>query len=243
MQETQPPHTLRVAAVIPARNEEQAIGKVVAALPRDLIDRIIVVDNGSTDGTARIAREGGAQGVSVARPGYGRACAAGVAAAGDADVILFLDGDYSDFPEEACLILAPILGGDADLVLGSRLRGRRQKGALPPHQLFGNWLISGTMRLLYGTPVTDLGPFRAIRADLLAGLEMREMTYGWPVEMMVKAARSGARITEVPVSYRKRIGTSKISGTVRGSFLAAYAIIGVTLRYALAPRSRVRERR
>jgi glycosyltransferase involved in cell wall biosynthesis len=233
-----------VAAVIPARNEEQAIGKVVAALPQDLIKRIIVVDNGSTDDTARIAREAGAQVVSVTRPGYGRACAAGVAAAASvADVILFLDGDYSDFPEEARAILDPILRGDADLVLGSRLRGRRQKGALPPHQLFGNWLISGMMRLLYGTRVTDLGPFRAIRADLLAGLGMREMTYGWPVEMMVKAARSGARITEVPVSYRKRIGKSKISGTVRGSVLAAYAIIGVTLRYALLPRSRAKERR
>ncbi|HXT38190.1 MAG TPA: glycosyltransferase family 2 protein [Chloroflexota bacterium] len=242
MQETCPPHPLRVAAVIPARDEEQAIGKVIAALPRDLIERIIVVDNGSTDGTARIARESGAQVVSVARPGYGRACAAGAAAAGRADVILFLDGDYSDFPEEARLILAPILGGTADLVLGSRLRGRRQKGALPPHQLFGNWLISGMMRLLYGTQVTDLGPFRAIHADLLGRLEMREMTYGWPVEMMVKAARSGARIKEVPVSYRKRIGKSKISGTIRGSVLAAYAIIGVTLRYALLPQSRARER-
>ncbi|MGH2411916.1 MAG: glycosyltransferase family 2 protein [Chloroflexota bacterium] len=242
MQETRPPHAPSVAAVIPARNEEQAIGKVVAALPRDLIDRVIVVDNGSTDGTARIAREAGALVVSVTRPGYGRACAAGAAAAGGADVILFLDGDYSDFPEEARIILDPILRGEADLVLGSRLRGRRQKGALPPHQLFGNWLISGLMRLLYGTRVTDLGPFRAIRAELLAGLEMREMTYGWPVEMMVKAARSGARITEVPVSYRKRIGKSKISGTIRGSVLAAYAIIGVTLRYALLPRSRAKER-
>jgi glycosyltransferase involved in cell wall biosynthesis len=175
--------------------------------------------------------------VADPRPGYGRACAAGVAAAENAEVILFLDGDYSDFPEEAASILAPILAGSADLVIGSRLRGRREPGALPPHQLFGNWLVSRLMRLLYGMNITDLGPFRAIRADLLASLDMREMTYGWPTEMMVKAARRKARIVEVPVSYRKRIGRSKISGTVRGTVLATYYIFGVTLRYAL-PRRR-----
>jgi glycosyltransferase involved in cell wall biosynthesis len=227
----------RITAVIPARDEEGAIGKVIAALPRHLVQQVIVVDNGSTDNTAGVASAAGAVVVAEARPGYGRACAAGVRAAGDAEVILFLDGDYSDFPEEAPSLLAPILEGTADLVIGSRLRGTREPGALPPHQLFGNWLVSRLMRLLYGMRITDLGPFRAIRADLLASLKMREMTYGWPTEMMVKAARQGARITEVPVSYRKRIGRSKISGTVRGTVLATYYIFGVTLRYAL-PRRR-----
>ena len=225
-----------VVAIIPARNEEGAIGKVVAALPRDLVRRVIVVDNGSTDRTAEVARAAGATVVPLAQPGYGRACATGVTAAGDAEIILFLDGDYSDFPEEAHLLLAPILANEADLVIGSRLRGRREPGALPPHQLFGNWLVSGLMRLLYGVQVTDLGPFRAIRAELLASLCMEQMTYGWPSEMMVKSARRGARIAEVPVSYRKRIGRSKISGTVRGTILATYYIFGVTLRYALPHR-------
>ncbi len=223
-----------VAAVIPARNEEQAIGKVIAALPRELVQRVIVVDNGSTDDTAAVARASGALVVAEPRPGYGRACAAGVAAAAEADVLLFLDGDYSDFPEEAPRILAPILEGEADLVIGSRLRGRREPGALPPHQLFGNWLVSALMRLLYGLPITDLGPFRAIRSELLTSLGMREMTYGWPTEMMVKAARCGARVIEVPVSYRRRIGRSKISGTVRGTILSTYYILGVTVRYAFA---------
>jgi len=230
-----------VVAIIPARNEEGAIGKVVAALPRDLVRRVIVVDNGSTDRTADVARAAGATVVPLTQPGYGRACATGVAAAGDAEIILFLDGDYSDFPEEAPLLLAPILANEADLVIGSRLRGRREPGALPPHQLFGNWLVSGLMRLLYGVQVTDLGPFRAIRAELLASLAMEQMTYGWPSEMMVKSARRGARIAEVPVSYRKRIGRSKISGTVRGTILATYYIFGVTLRYAL-PRRQGRHR-
>lgn len=230
-----------VVAIIPARNEEGAIGKVVAALPQDLVRRVIVVDNGSTDRTAEVARAAGATVVPLAQPGYGRACATGVAAAGDAEIILFLDGDYSDFPEEAPLLLTPILANKADLVIGSRLRGSREPGALPPHQLFGNWLVSGLMRLLYGVQVTDLGPFRAIRAELLASLGMEQMTYGWPSEMMVKSARRGARIAEVPVSYRKRIGRSKISGTVRGTILATYYIFGVTLRYAL-PRRRGRHR-
>jgi glycosyltransferase involved in cell wall biosynthesis len=225
-----------VVAVIPARDEEGAIGKVVADLPRNWVQRVVVVDNGSADGTADLARVAGASVVYEPCPGYGRACAAGVAAAPDAEVILFLDGDYSDFPEEAPRLLGPILRGEADLVIGSRLRGRRARGALPAHQLFGNWLVARLMRLIYGVPVTDLGPFRAIRADLLRDLRMEQMTYGWPTEMLVKAARRGARIVEAPVSYRKRIGRSKISGTVRGTVLATYYILGVTLRYAIPRR-------
>ena len=225
---------MRVAAVIPARNEEQAIGKVVAALPRDLVQTVIVVDNGSTDNTAAMASAAGAQVVHEPRPGYGRACAAGVASASDAEVILFLDGDYSDFPEEASLLLAPILADTADVVIGSRLRGKREPGALPAHQLFGNWLAARLMGLLYGVRITDLGSFRAIRADVLRSLAMEQMTYGWPTEMIVKSARRGARVREVPVRFRPRIGRSKVSGTVRGTILATYYIFGVTLRYAWA---------
>jgi glycosyltransferase involved in cell wall biosynthesis len=237
------PSIPRVVAVIPARNEEQAIGQVIAALPRDLVGQVMVVDNGSTDDTAAVARAAGALVVTEPRPGYGRACAAGVAAADGASVLLFLDGDYSEFPEEAPRLLAPILEDKADLVIGSRLRGWHEPGALPPHQLFGNWLVSRLIRLLYGLPITDLGPFRAIQAELLASLGMGEMTYGWPTEMVVKAARRGARIVEVPVSYRRRLGRSKISGTVRGTILATYYILGVTIHYAVIRPQRAAKRR
>jgi glycosyltransferase involved in cell wall biosynthesis len=192
-----------------------------------------VVDNGSTDATAEEARAAGAHVVYEPRRGYGYACAAGVAAACEADVLAFLDGDFSSLPSELPGILAPILADAADLVLGSRPRGHIAPGAMPPQQRFGNWLASRLMNLLYGLSVTDLGPYRAVRRSLLETLDMREMTYGWPTEMMVKAARRGARIVEVPVSFHSRqAGRSKISGTLRGTVLAAWYILGVTLRYA-----------
>jgi glycosyltransferase involved in cell wall biosynthesis len=222
---------MRVAAVIPTFNEEGAIGRVIAALPRELLARVIVVDGGSTDATVAVARAAGAEVICEPRRGYGRACATG-AAASDSDVIVFLDGDFSDYPDEVPLLLGPIARGDADLVIGSRLRGRRERGALPPHQHFGNWLAAHLLRRLFGLRVTDLGPFRAIRTTVLRDLAMEQMTYGWPVEMMAKAARRGYRVVEVPVSYRRRVGRSKISGTLRGSTLAAYYIIGTALRYA-----------
>jgi len=222
-----------VVVIIPALNEAGNIGRLVTEVLGTLPVRVIVVDNGSTDATVEEARAAGARVVHEPRRGYGYACAAGAAAARDADVLAFLDGDYSSLPAELPTILDPILADEADLVLGSRPRGHIAPGAMPPQQRFGNWLSSRLMNLLYGLSVTDLGPYRAIRRSLLEMLDMREMTYGWPTEMMVKAAKRGARIVEVPVSFHSRqAGRSKISGTLRGTILAAWYILGVTLRYA-----------
>jgi glycosyltransferase involved in cell wall biosynthesis len=227
---------VNVAIIIPAHNEESPLPGVLAEIPAEASDNVIVVDNRSTDRTAEVARQAGVQVVSEPRAGYGYACAAGVRAAMDrnAGVLVFLDGDGSFDPAQIADLLSPIAAGQADLVLGSRPAGEMEPGAMPPHARFGNWLVARLMRLLYGLRVTDLGPFRAIRADLLAQLGMREMTYGWPTEMMVKAARRGARVVEVPVRYRvRRGGRSKVSGTLRGTLLATYAILFVTLRHAL----------
>jgi len=224
---------MKITVIIPALNEVGCIGGLVQETLTQSVDEIIVVDNGSTDGTAGAAQQANAQVVREPRRGYGYACAAGVVAATDADVIVFLDGDYSSLPSEMLLLLAPLIENRADLVLGSRTLGEIAPGAMPPHQRFGNWLAARLMRMLYGLRVTDLGPYRAIKTDLLRALDMREMTYGWPTEMMVKAARQHARILEVPVSYHpRRAGRSKVSGTLRGTVLAAYYILGVTLRYS-----------
>jgi glycosyltransferase involved in cell wall biosynthesis len=224
-----------VAIIIPARNEESPLPGVLAEIPPAVSGTVIVVDNGSTDGTAEVARQSRALVVSEPQAGYGYACAAGVrvAAERNAQVLVFLDADGSFDPAQIPDLLAPIGAGQADLVLGSRPAGGIEPGAMPLHARFGNWLVARLMRLLYGLRVTDLGPYRAIRADLLAQLGMQEMTYGWPTEMMVKAARRGTRVAEVPVRYRvRRGGRSKVSGTVRGTLLATKAILFVTLRYA-----------
>jgi glycosyltransferase involved in cell wall biosynthesis len=225
---------MRVTILIPALNEAGNIGRLVGEIPcAPPSMEIIVIDNGSTDSTASEASVAGARVISEPRRGYGFACNAGVQAATSADTLVFLDGDGSFDPGEMPRLLAPLANGQADLVLGSRIRGGIEPGAMPPHQLFGNRLVSAVMRWLYGLALTDLGPYRAVRCDLLQSLNMREMTFGWPTEMMVKAARRQARIIEVPVTYRKRwSGQSKVSGTVRGTVLAAYYIIGTTLRYA-----------
>jgi glycosyltransferase involved in cell wall biosynthesis len=226
---------MKVAVIIPARNEEVPLPGVIAEIPNGATDTVIVVDNGSTDQTAEVARQAGALVVSESRAGYGYACASGVRAAQKlgAEILVFLDGDGSFDPDQIPDLLAPLEAGKADLVLGSRPAGGMEPGAMPAHARFGNWLVARLMRLFYGLPVTDLGPYRAIRSDLLWRLEMQEMTYGWPTEMMVKAARSGAAIVEVPVRYRlRRGGRSKVSGTLRGTALATYAILFVTLRYA-----------
>jgi glycosyltransferase involved in cell wall biosynthesis len=221
-----------VSLIIPALNEAGCIGPLLAELPAGLVQEVLVVDNGSTDDTAGAARRAGARVVSEPRRGYGFACAAGVAAA-RGDVLAFMDADASFIPGELGPLLAPILHGSADLALGTRLRGGAALGAMPPHQRFGNWLVARLITLLYRVHLTDLGPFRAVRRDLLLALDMHERTYGWPVEMIVKAARRGARIVELPVSYRPRLaGRSKVGGTVRGTILATYRILRTTLRYA-----------
>ncbi len=224
----------RIAVIIPALDEEAAIAGVVRAIP-DLATRIIVADNGSSDATADQAREAGAQVVSVPEAGYGRACLAGVAAAGDADIFVFLDGDGSDMPDDMPALLAPILAGNADLVIGSRTLGRAEPGSLTLPQRFGNRLACFLMRRLWGAGYTDLGPFRAIRREAYERLAMRAPTYGWTVEMQVRALKAGLAVAEVPVSYRRRIGRSKISGTVRGVVLAGTHIIGTILIERLRP--------
>ncbi len=225
---------MKTAVIIPALNEAGSIAQLVAETRQQPVDSVIVVNNASTDNTAKRARQAGATVVYEARRGYGFACAAGAAAADSADALIFLDGDYSCPPSEIPLLLAPLRENRADLVIGSRELGYIAPGAMPPHQRFGNWLMAKLMAALYGLPITDLGPYRAIRRDLLQNLSMREMTFGWPTEMTVKAARQRARIVEVPVSWLpRRAGKSKISGTVKGTILAAYYIFGVTVRYAL----------
>lgn len=223
---------MHIAVIIPALDEEDAIGLVVREIPRDLVGEVLVVDNGSKDRTAEVARAAGARVVHEPMRGYGAACLAGAMAARDADILVFLDGDRSDDPSEMPAILRPILDGNADLVIGARMPARAEEGALTSYQRFGNRLVTGMVRLLYRLRLSDFGPFRAIRADVLRGLGMENKTYGWPIEMIVKAAKKGYRVVNVPVSCRRRIGRSKVAGTLKGSFLAGYHLLFTTLRYA-----------
>jgi glycosyltransferase involved in cell wall biosynthesis len=226
----------KVVVIIPTLNEADAIAHVVRAIPAALVDRVIVVDGGSTDGTVAIARAAGADVVLQPRRGYGNACAAGVAAAPDADVLVFLDGDGSFDPAQIDALIAPILADQVELVLGSRELGGIDRASMPPQQRFGNRLVAWLLHRLYGLDLTDVGPFRAIRRSTLELLEMREPTYGWPTEMVVKAARLHVRMQEVPTAYHARMGgTSKVSGTVRGSILAGYQMLALTLKYAWLP--------
>jgi glycosyltransferase involved in cell wall biosynthesis len=223
----------RVAVIIPALDEEAAIGLVLAELP-PLALEVIVVDNGSSDRTGEIAQAAGARVVREPRKGYGQACLAGIAAAPGADVLAFLDGDHSDYPAQLVDVLSPILAGQADLVIGSRRLGRRAPGAHPWHAVLGTRVCVGLMNLFIGTRATDLGPFRAITSAALGRLGMRDRSFGWTVEMQVKAARRGLRVVEVPVDYRPRIGRSKVSGTLSGTFRAAAKILGIIARHALS---------
>jgi glycosyltransferase involved in cell wall biosynthesis len=222
---------VRVSVIIPTRNEAQSIARVLADLPFSLITEVIVVDSDSTDGTPDIAARMGARVISESRRGYGQACLAGVASVNAPDVVVFLDGDYSDRPAELPLLLAPIAEGWADIVIGSRLAGPRAPGALPWHAAFGNSFAARLIRSLYGLKISDLGPFRAARADVLHAVQLEETTYGWAVELILKGTIQGFRIVEVPVSYHPRIGQSKISGTLRGTLGAAWFILSRIARY------------
>ncbi len=226
---------VRASAVIPALNEEESIGGVVRSVPAHLVSEIVVVDNGSTDETAERAREAGARVVREPRRGYGRACRAGVEAASPlAEALVFLDGDGSDCPEAMGLLLAPIAAGTHDFVLGSRVRGERERGSMNAAQVLAGSLAGAGLRLLYGVRYTDMCPFRAIRRDAFALLDMREETYGWNLEMQMKAARRGLRILELPVPHRRRRGgRSKVSGDIIGTTRAGLRIVWTLARVAL----------
>ena len=230
---------MRAALIIPALNEEDVIGLTLSRLPKSLFDAVVVADNGSTDRTAEIATQWGATVVGEPERGYGAACLRAIGALpDDIDVVVFMQADASEDPVEARSLLAPIIEGRADLVIGSRTMGRAQPGSLLLHQRFGNWLATSLVRLLYGHRYTDLGPFRAIRLQALERLQMRERNYGWTVEMQVKALEHGLRVVEVPISYARRAaGVNKVSGNMRASLAAGWRIIGPILRSAWARRS------
>lgn len=221
--------------IIPAFNEARSIGRVIADIPRDAINEVIVVNNGSTDNTAEMARRAGATVLHEPIQGYGKACLTGIAhcqtRAMPPDIIVFMDGDYSDYPEEMGDLIKPIVENKADLVIGSRALGDRQKGSMTIQQIFGNWLATSLLKVFFKANFTDLGPFRAIRFTSLIVLGMQDTNYGWTVEMQIKAAKKKLRCTEIPVRYRKRIGVSKVSGTVKGTIMAGYKILYTLFRY------------
>ncbi len=229
--------TPKILVIIPAYNEEQSIGKVINDIPKDLVSETVVVNNNSSDETPARAESAGATVLDETRMGYGHACLKGIKyAASKAEndrpgIIVFLDGDYSDYPEEMRELIRPMVEDNLDMVIGSRALGNAEKGALLPQQVFGNALATSLIKLLYGVKFTDLGPFRAIKFDKLLQLNMTDTTYGWTVEMQVKAAKEKFKCIEVPVRYRKRIGVSKITGTVSGSIKAAYKILWTIFKY------------
>ena len=218
-----------IDVVIPAFNEENGVDKVITDIPENLVREVVVCNNASTDATAHKARDAGATVVEQPAKGYGNACLAGIAYLERKevcpDIVVFLDADYSDHPEEMPLVIRPICRGEAELVIGSRALGELEYGAMTPQQLFGNWLATTLIKMIYGYEFTDLGPFRAITWDALKSIDMQDRTYGWTVEMQVKAAKAKLRCTEVPVNYRRRIGKSKVSGTVKGTILAGHKIL------------------
>lgn len=227
---------MRVIVIIPAFNEARSIGLVVNDLPRDLIEEVVVVNNASTDETEENAKKAGATVVREDQKGYGWACLRGMeyAKTKEPDVIVFLDGDYSDHPEEIVHLLEPIKRNEADFVIGSRMTGKKEPGAMLPQALIGNRLACWLMWLFWRGHFTDLGPFRAVRYKHLMALGMEDKTYGWTIEMQIKVLKAGYRYTEVPVSYRKRVGVSKITGTISGTLKASYKILWTIARYAFA---------
>ncbi|MEQ9167236.1 MAG: glycosyltransferase family 2 protein [Fulvivirga sp.] len=224
-----------VNVIIPAFNEENGVGSVIKEIPKGLVEEVIVVNNASTDQTEKEAVKAGATVLKEEVKGYGRACLKGLHYISmkqvKPDIVVFIDADHSDYPEEMPDLLKPIIDDDVDFVIGSRALGKKERGAMTPQQVFGNWLATSLMRLFYNVRFTDLGPFRAIKYEKLKALDMQDKTYGWTVEMQLKAAKMKMKCVEVPVNYRKRIGFSKISGTVKGTILAGYKIIWTILKY------------
>lgn len=227
--------TADIKVIIPAFNEEHAIGKVISEIPGEIVSEVIVVNNGSTDGTGKAAREMGATVLQEPRKGYGAACLKGMEyiahSKNKPGIIVFLDADYSDYPRELPGLIAPILQDTHDLVIGSRALGKKETGSMTLPQVFGNWLATRLLKLFYGANFTDLGPFRAIRYQSLISLGMRDLSFGWTVEMQLKAVKMNLRCTEVPVRYRVRIGKSKVSGTIRGAIMAGYKILWTIFKY------------
>lgn len=221
----------KIYVIIPAFNEQDSIGKVITDIPQGLAHEVIVVSNASTDETEKNAQDAGATVLREENKGYGFACLKGLShlaqksADQRPDIVVFIDGDYSDFPGEMPDLVKPILDQEYDLVIGSRALGERESGAMAPQQIFGNWLATSLIKLLYKVEFTDLGPFRAVAYDKLLEIDMQDTTFGWTVEMQVKAAKLKMRCTEVPVNYRRRIGVSKITGTIRGTIMAGYKIL------------------
>ena len=226
----------KIVVIIPAFNEENAVGKVVHDIPKDFIDEVIVVNNNSTDKTSEAAEQEGATVLLEETKGYGIACLKGIEYLkkrrnDSTDIVVFIDADYSDYPEEMVEIVQPILDGKVDMVIGSRALGVKEQGSMTIPQRFGNWLATTLIFILFKAKYTDLGPFRAIRYSSLLALDMQDKTYGWTVEMQVKAIKNHLRFCEVPVKYRNRIGFSKISGTIKGTILAGYKIISTIFKY------------
>lgn len=224
-----------ISVIIPAHNEEKSIAKVIKDIPKNLVEEIIVVNNNSNDKTSYEAKNAGATVLDELKPGYGNACLLGMEYFSDkgkkTDIIIFLDGDYSDFPEEIVHFVDEIKINNTDFVVGSRMLGDREKGSLKIQQIFGNWLATRLIKIFFSHKYTDLGPFRAIKYDKLLGLKMNDKNYGWTVEMQIKAIKNKLSIKEIPVSYRKRIGHSKVSGTVKGTILAGIKIIYTIFKY------------
>lgn len=222
----------RISVLIPAFNEEKSIAQVISELPQGLVDEIVVIDNGSTDATREVAHRSGARVVDEPHKGYGSACLKGLESIDNTDIVVIIDGDHSDYPEQITRLVGPIVSGDADFVIGSRILGRREDGALTPQQYWGNKIAVFLIHRLFGYKFTDMGPFRAIGFENLKSLNMRDKNFGWNVEMQIKAVNNGLNIREVPVDYRKRIGVSKISGTISGTIKAGTKIIYAIFKYA-----------
>ncbi len=231
------PDQTNIYVIIPAFNEEESIGLVLGEMPWEILTEVIVVSNGSTDQTEEVAEAAGAVVLQEPQKGYGKACLKGLEYLATKegkdipDVVVFIDGDYSDYPQEMKMLCAPILNGEAEMVIGSRATGEREKGSMMPQQIFGNWLATSMIRWMYGVNYTDLGPFRAIKYSALREIAMIDENFGWTVEMQVKAAKKGIPFKELPVRYRKRVGVSKVTGTIYGTVMAGYKIIYTILKY------------